>query len=115
MLIEEGTNALLCACCGESNGLHHATIDVFDRQEDATKGLHVHVHAGQAAIDTDLTGNPSARRDGIKITFWCELCGGSSSLSIAQHKGQEFIEMREMEGSVHPGDNWPEHVMGAAR
>ena len=40
-----------------------------------------------ALVSNSNSGNPSSRRNGITITFGCELCGKTSVLGIAQHKG----------------------------
>lgn len=77
---------LLCPSCG-FNYLHHFRVDVFERNEDANQGLHVTVDNLTLKTTTDLTGNPSSRRDGVVVDFWCEGCHEISRLSIAQHKG----------------------------
>ena len=86
---------LTCPNCG-GDYLHHGTVTVFDRQEDAeavvTKisGKHYHTE-GPAPPDW---GNPSSRRHGLAITFACETCTVSAELTIAQHKGSTQIEWR---------------------
>jgi hypothetical protein len=81
-----------CAVCGKAYGLHHDSVDVYMRVEDAAKGVHVRCKSGKGvAIINDLSGNPSSRRGGIVIGFWCENCGERSRLSIAQHKGHETV------------------------
>lgn len=90
---ESGYGAeLLCPRC-ESNYMHHEALDVFERSEDATQGLHFSVSGSKATVDTSLTGNPSRRRDGIKIKFWCEGCHGISIFSISQHKGCSLVDL----------------------
>lgn len=82
-----------CPLCGDTNGLHHATVEIWDQNEDADTGLHVMVDradpwkAGILTADTSMAGNPSSRRHGMKIKFFCELCGSWSFVSLAQHKG----------------------------
>lgn len=78
-------DALCCPACGGTH-LHHEVVDVYDRKEDAHQGLHVRVD-GSLYSDHDLSGNPSRRRGGLVVVFWCETCGATSSLAIAQHKG----------------------------
>ena len=51
--------------------------------------------AAASSIDTDLKGNPSARRDGLAIRFWCESCDARPVLTIAQHKGSTLVEFSE--------------------
>jgi hypothetical protein len=87
--IEDGI--LCCEHCG-FNYLHQIKVDVFERSgEDSNKGLHVTTQGVMASINTDMEGNPSSRRDGIKITFNCENCDGLTYLYIIQHKGCTYI------------------------
>ena len=76
-----------------TNYMHHDRVEVFERSEDAQNGLHFSVSGSKATVDTSLDGNPSMRRDGISITFWCEGCHGISSLSFAQHKGVTLVDL----------------------
>lgn len=90
----EGYGAeLLCPSCS-SNYLHHAGVEVFECGEDATHGVHVTVADGKATCDSSLDGNPSARRHGLKITFWCEGCDVKPVLSISQHKGNTYVDFK---------------------
>ena len=82
--------ALLCPNCGDS-WLHHEKVDVFERKEDEEKGLHVTIKGSEYFVDDDLTGNPSSRRNGLKVGFYCEMCDAISTLSISQHKGNTFV------------------------
>jgi hypothetical protein len=84
---------LRCGQCGRCEGLHHDVVEAFERGEDAKDGLHVRIVGGQMHVDRKLAGNPSERRHGLAIEFWCELCGGRSRLTIAQHKGAELVRM----------------------
>jgi hypothetical protein len=88
---QTGVGATLrCPSC-KGICIHHRTVEVFECGEDATHGLHVVVENGEAKIDTALQGNPSSRRHGLKINFWCETCSASSVLTIAQHKGSTDV------------------------
>lgn len=82
---------LLCPNCG-ANYLHHDRVEIFERGEDAEYGVHVVVADGQANFDTSLNGNPSARRHGLKIHFWCEACKAEPVMSIGQHKGTTHVD-----------------------
>ena len=89
-------NQLQCPLCHRSYGLHHDKVEVFDCGEDDKRGLHVIVsspHEGEPSVivNQSLKGNPSARRHGLKIGFWCEGCGQRSTLAIAQHKGETLV------------------------
>ncbi len=89
---------LECPGCG-NNDLHHECIEVFDRSEDEPKGLHVTVNGGSVNVDTDLKGNPSARRHGLAIHFSCEHCKAKPVLTIAQHKGKTYVDLRNDAGT----------------
>ena len=90
---QEGWGAeLLCPNCG-FNYLHHDRIEIFERVEDATHGVHVSVADGKAILDTSLAGNPSSRRHGVAIYFWCECCKATPVLTIAQHKGNTVVDI----------------------
>lgn len=88
-------NTLLCPTCNSSY-LHQSTIGIYNCEEDATTGLHLEVDSKSFTMDTNLTGNPSPRRQGLSIVFYCEECDGehapSHILNIFQHKGQTMME-----------------------
>lgn len=88
-----GIGELVCPSCG-SEYLHHHKVEVFERKEDATQGLHVTVSKDSAAIDNVLDGNPSARRHGLSVHFWCEGCKAEPVLSIGQHKGNTNVTFK---------------------
>ena len=93
-----GDFSLLCPRCGDGF-IHHGQVAVFSRPKEegpvsltrvASDGL---VVVGEKAIAC----NPSSRRDGIAIGFWCESCGEDDfELTIEQHKGNTFIQWREI-------------------
>jgi len=88
---------LLCPSCGEGD-LHSESVTTFNRKEDDEICL---------VTESDIRGpssmsmsraapdNPSVRRHGISISFWCEHChpsvDGLVRLKIAQHKGASQI------------------------
>lgn len=99
-LITDG-DSTPCPNCG-SPTLHQETVEVFFRQEDADDGIAVAVQ-GKAvwshdpdlipvAVSTSQAGNPSPRRDGVAIRFWCEACPATPVLNIIQHKGDTMVE-----------------------
>jgi hypothetical protein len=91
---EEGLGGeLKCPSCG-GNCLQHDKVEVFECGEDAEKGIHVIVESGLATMDTDLTGNPSRRRHGLTVQFWCEGCKAKPLLSISQHKGNTWVNFK---------------------
>jgi hypothetical protein len=80
----EGDGALLeCPACG-GNYLRHGKIEVFERAEDESAGLHVSV----------TNGNPSSRRNGLSVCFKCEQCHATPVLNIAQHKGNTWVDFK---------------------
>ncbi len=84
---------LLCPSCA-CNYIHHDKIEVFEREPDAETGLHVTVGNGNASIDNALNANPSSRRHGVNIHFWCEDCDAKPVLSIIQHKGHTRVDFK---------------------
>ncbi len=70
---------LLCPRCGADN-LHHLTVTVFDRGEDASSLVRTKFGAGNASMSVvgASAENPSSRRGGLTIQFECEQCGGGA-------------------------------------
>ena len=87
----DSDSILHCPACG-FHCIHHDLVETFNRNEDADEGLHIKIQGTTATTDTNLAGNPSLRRDGLKIQFWCENCDNKPVLSIEQHKGSTFIK-----------------------
>jgi hypothetical protein len=97
-------NELLCPRCN-SNNLHHATVTVFNRREDAPEVRATTVDGDEivsSVVPNKTSRNPSGRRGGITIDFWCEHCHGNAdevfpepaelfSLEILQHKGTTYL------------------------
>lgn len=79
-----------CPHCKETY-LHHDKVEIFERLEDQDNGIHAIVEGGILSIDSNLEENPSARRHGLIINFWCECCKGKSTLTISQHKGNTLV------------------------
>ncbi|AYV11544.1 MULTISPECIES: hypothetical protein [Shewanella] len=88
---------LLCPNCG-FNYLHHEHVEIFERGEDQRQGVHVTVADGKATFDTSLDGNPSSRRHGLLVRFWCEGCKAKPVLTISQHKGNTVVDF------IHSGE-----------
>jgi hypothetical protein len=100
-ITEDG--ALCCPWCGEEEWpcLHHGEVTVYERGEDAKHVMVTRVSRDKPpAVETVPTagsGNPSARRNGLKISFWCEFCDSVSELTISQHKGQTLLDWQKAE------------------
>lgn len=89
----ERASLLECPCCG-SEYLHHAKVTIFDRGEDAETVVRTEVQGSKLSVNPldQGQGNPSSRRDGVTVDFWCEGCGASPiTLTIGQHKGMTEI------------------------
>jgi hypothetical protein len=84
-------DVLKCPSCDWSN-LHHVSVEVFEREEDAMDGVHVQVRGKSVWVNDDLDGNPSPRRHGLLIHFACETCNALSLMQIMQHKGSTYME-----------------------
>jgi hypothetical protein len=106
MRIEFGSddiNNIICPACDGEN-LHHDTVTVFDRGTEESPTTATVIERG-SRIST-ITGaqaersNPSSRRHGITIRFWCEHCAAVSELTVAQHKGCTLLDWRPVSTSV---------------
>jgi len=98
------TTALQCPGC-ESAYVHQHEVHVYERLQDAVTGTHVCVRGldkpqPQVVVGSSMVGNPSTRRQGITIHFWCEHCKCRFLLTVAQHKGFTLMET-ELEEPAH--------------
>ena len=98
-------NELVCPNCG-SNYLHHYKVEVSDRGEDDEYVLYTSIRTGDypgcegsspystsvKQITNTKSRNPSYRRHGLRVLFWCENCDIEPELMIAQHKGCTILE-----------------------
>ena len=95
-LIDQGGSSPAILCCPNCGFqyLHQGRVEVFHRGgEDSKEGIHVVVDGRTVATNTSMAGNPSGRRNGVKIYLSCENCPAGSVLTIAQHKGQTYVEI----------------------
>lgn len=81
-------------CCAVY--LHHGRVTLFDRREDAAMVVCTQVDGAQVqmAMQAADAANPSERRHGLVIDFWCECCGGGFELCVAQMKGTTSLYWR---------------------
>jgi len=86
----DNESILLCPDCGCSL-LHHGKVEVFDCGEDEEEGNHVIVDGDDITVNRSLLGNPSPRRQGLKINFRCEKCNDVKVFVLRQHKGNTFL------------------------
>jgi hypothetical protein len=70
--------------CGGWN-LHHMRVFAYDRREDDERVLRTTIDGNGAELEWRANdhSNPSSRRDGIVIEFWCENCDCDPELTIA--------------------------------
>jgi len=100
-----GWDELACPICKNAN-LHQKKTEIFQREEDEEKGLHISVKDKKVSVDDNIADNPSFRRQGLVIYFTCEHCDGvpnemkeveySSRLVIYQHKGSTILQMESV-------------------
>lgn len=68
----------------------HGAVEIYNREkEDSAAGLFVRL-SGDSISRAPATRNPSDRRNGIRVEFFCE-AGHSFDLLISQHKGSTFL------------------------
>lgn len=94
MLID--TEELSCPHC-QGIYLHHGKVTIYERlREDSETGWKTTIsNDGFSAVLSNVNtidGNPSCRRDGIRIELVCEDCHKKSYLTIAQHKGLTMVK-----------------------
>lgn len=103
-LAQESWGSLLkCPKCKDV-WLHQGNVTVYERSEDA-EFTTVIAQSEDKVVVTKFpsadTHNPSGRRRGMTIEFWCESCNDSGVsdyegkpfyLAISQHKGNTFVE-----------------------
>ena len=87
---------LLCPHCNGSY-LHHYTIVSYHREQEDEKNITlIEVQGGNVTLhNDDAVKNPSDRRDGAGIRFWCEQGCPEMELTIAQHKGSTYVQWRD--------------------
>ena len=92
--------------CPKCNGTytHQSNIEVFNRtREDDPTGSRFYIVGGTVAFSSSMADNPSSRRQGVRIYFYCEHCHYEGDrpadrpplyeMIIYQHKGGTFIEV----------------------
>ena len=98
-------NQLCCPKCG-GNNLHHNSVTDYYRTEDGATVRVTTVDGNELSssiMPNKTSGNPSGRRSGIVIDFWCENCHGEINdaapeyteyfkLQIRQHKGTTYLD-----------------------
>ncbi len=90
-LVELFYDILTYPNCG-GDCVHHKHVEVYNRSsEDSETGLSVFVEGETLVADKRMHTNPSDRRDGVRIGFYCETCPAELSLKIVQDRGTTFM------------------------
>mgnify|MGYP001219781477 CR=1 FL=1 len=85
-------SVLCCPHC-HHDYIHSEKVITYERNEDED-------YVNKTTVDCETTtekilnegsGNPSKRRHGLTIQFWCEGCTAISKLHIVQHKGITYL------------------------
>lgn len=98
---------LICPSC-QNNYLHHTSITVYNRTEDADQTRVTHLGTNMddfspgglndtltsATVNSGDCDNPSSRRHGLQIRFYCETCDDTKTLNLYQHKGFTGLEWK---------------------
>jgi TIR domain len=99
---DEEVFVLKCPNCGFEY-MHQERVEIFDRGEDSDMVRKTVVdESGVTSSDVpnDGSGNPSYRRQGLRVFLACEQCSGGGAgrwvgprkiLNIVQHKGETLI------------------------
>ena len=84
-------DGLICPYCGYDH-LHHTQVEIFARVEDEEDVLYTRATQHETFVmKGPLIDNPSPRRHGLKVHFWCEGCSWNPVLDLFQHKGKTFL------------------------
>jgi hypothetical protein len=104
--IQFDDNVLVCPRC-DFQYLHHCAVTVYDRHEDAEFVTKTKIRCSdtffeephsETVIVTERSSesrNPSSRRHGLAILFFCEGCHETSELTIAQERGTTILAWRD--------------------
>ena len=83
---DDSAHFLQCPFC-EGSTLYQDAVTKF-----SDNGFKVRTTGSEATVTLDRNAdNPSEERDGIRIEFSCEFCGGDLELVIKQHMGTEQV------------------------
>lgn len=105
LLINLDEDVLMCPCCG-GNNLHQADVTVFtpaDGSVHHTARVYYDGGVRTQRVPADWSNNPSRERQGLLITFDCEI-GCTADLAIYQHKGCTFVEWQNI-AAAQPESN----------
>lgn len=86
-------DSIKCPTCSEDY-THISKVELFFRdKEDSDTGIRIETDGEAISVGKDVSkskGNPSGRREGMRIIFSCEF-GHVFELVIQQHKGTNYV------------------------
>jgi hypothetical protein len=88
--LEFDDGAVVCARCGDSNGLHLQAVRV-NELGDVTAITPARIERYATSKDSD-----HARGSIVEIDFWCEFCQHPFQARFRFHKGQVLHEVRAL-------------------
>lgn len=103
---EKSGGSLKCPAC-DGFYIHHTKVEIFGRKDRAADGVHLSFENNEASVDGDLSGNPSRDRGGVLIHFECENCISKFALSVSQHKGNTWMDLKLTSANLGHVDHYP--------
>jgi hypothetical protein len=94
-------NVIKCPNC-DGIHLHQGKITAYCRErEDHTVGTVLIIEKDLASHEpSDMSENPSPRRNGMTIDFDCEECDAEPRLAIYQHMGCTYVQWESMRQKI---------------
>jgi hypothetical protein len=89
----DGGWLLRCGWCQWQN-THFVRTEVYHDPDTTNLNdtrLRAVIQGPEFRLDSTDEGNPSPRRNGIRLLYRCEMCPGISALEIFEHKGDTII------------------------
>jgi predicted nucleic-acid-binding Zn-ribbon protein len=85
----DNADTLLCPECGNDN-LHHEKVNIHNRKNEDEEGITISVNRQEVSI-TPNKDDFLGRRNDLTITFTCEHCPATPTLTLKQHKGYSLL------------------------
>jgi len=89
-------SSLICPIC-EGDNLHQQAVAFYDHTPTGNRGFFITPDiegVEHNSLHADLF-NPSSRRQGMRVSFWCEHCRETPDLLVVQHKGTTYLGWEE--------------------
>lgn len=82
---------MTCPNCGGEH-LHQDRCEVYWRQSEGGPSDTIISSTAESTKQSGVQDrNPSDKRDGVLIRFWCENCSAHPELAVYQHKGNTIV------------------------